>query len=195
MAKSKTGQQRKRRSHRQAEIIETAAEAFAERGSRSVSLSEIAKRVGISEPGVLHHFGSKDGLLLAVLDRMQVNDTEIVDGAFESAANCRDALLALSRHHTDNPTHARLHTILVAESLDADHAAHAYFTQRYDRVRSRLAVRVAADQARGLITDSLDPHELAIELTAVMDGLQVQWMLDPSIDMRSRLSDYLDRLS
>ncbi len=41
---------------------------FGEQGFRGSSLREIAARVGISEAGLLHHFGSKAGFLTATLE-------------------------------------------------------------------------------------------------------------------------------
>ena len=43
---------------------------FAERGYRGTSLRDIAKRIGIKAPSLLHHFPSKQQLYLAVLDKM-----------------------------------------------------------------------------------------------------------------------------
>ncbi len=43
---------------------------FAERGYRGASLRDIAKRIGIKAPSLLHHFPSKQQLYLAVLDKM-----------------------------------------------------------------------------------------------------------------------------
>ncbi|MGO1240602.1 MAG: TetR/AcrR family transcriptional regulator, partial [Cellulosimicrobium funkei] len=62
------GEQRRR------EILRTAVEVFGEQGFRGSSLREIAARVGISEAGLLHHFGSKAGLLTATLEERDRRD-------------------------------------------------------------------------------------------------------------------------
>src|ERR687898_3638484 len=48
-------------------IIEAALEVFAARGYRSGALGEIAARVDVTPAGILYHFGSKEGLLVAVI--------------------------------------------------------------------------------------------------------------------------------
>src|SRR5690242_9214549 len=48
-------------------ILAAAADVFAENGYRGTSLTEIANRVGMTQPGLLHHFSTKDQLLLAVV--------------------------------------------------------------------------------------------------------------------------------
>lgn len=51
-------------------VLQTAQMLFAERGYRGTSLRDIARRIGIKAPSLLHHFPSKRLLYLAVLDRI-----------------------------------------------------------------------------------------------------------------------------
>jgi TetR/AcrR family transcriptional regulator len=51
-------------------VLVVAQALFAERGYRGTSLRDIAKRIGIKAPSLLHHFPSKQQLYLAVLDKM-----------------------------------------------------------------------------------------------------------------------------
>lgn len=48
-------------------IMAVAARAFRERGYEVATLDEIANELGISRPAVLHHFGSKQELLDAIV--------------------------------------------------------------------------------------------------------------------------------
>ncbi len=51
-------------------LLQVAQAAFAERGYRGTSLRDIARRIGIKAPSLLHHFPSKQQLYVAVLDRV-----------------------------------------------------------------------------------------------------------------------------
>jgi AcrR family transcriptional regulator len=51
-------------------VLQVALTLFAERGYRGTSLRDIARRIGIKAPSLLHHFPSKQQLYLAVLDRI-----------------------------------------------------------------------------------------------------------------------------
>jgi TetR/AcrR family transcriptional regulator len=51
-------------------VLQVAQALFAERGYGGTSLRDIAKRIGIKAPSLLHHFPSKQQLYLAVLDKM-----------------------------------------------------------------------------------------------------------------------------
>jgi AcrR family transcriptional regulator len=52
-----------------ARLLEAAGELMIERNSIDISLSELAKKSGINAALVKYHFGSKDGLLMALLAR------------------------------------------------------------------------------------------------------------------------------
>ncbi len=63
-------------------VVEAASSAFAERGFAGTSLDDLARIVGLTKQSILYHFGSKDGLLEAVLTH---GASELVD-VLEAAA-------------------------------------------------------------------------------------------------------------
>lgn len=69
------------RPEREAQLLAVAEQTFAERGFKTVSMDEIAERAEISKPVLYDHFGSKDGLLAAVVVRIRTEMREAVDGA------------------------------------------------------------------------------------------------------------------
>ena len=73
---------RTRSEERRAEIVRAALEVIAERGYRGASLAAVAERVGLTQQGLLHHFPTKEALLVAVMDGLQYQwllDPESVD--------------------------------------------------------------------------------------------------------------------
>ncbi len=66
------------------QLIDTATELFARRGIDGVSISDIATAAGASKANVLHHFGSKDGLYAACLDRINTHLAAAVDRTLAS---------------------------------------------------------------------------------------------------------------
>lgn len=57
------------RGEREQQIMSVAEEVFAAEGYQAVSMDDIAQRVGLSKPMLYEYFGSKDGLLLACIER------------------------------------------------------------------------------------------------------------------------------
>ncbi|NMA53382.1 MAG: helix-turn-helix transcriptional regulator, partial [Bifidobacterium sp.] len=54
---------RKTPEERMGEITRAAAKLISERGFNGISLKDVADEVGMSQPGLLHYIGNKDGLL------------------------------------------------------------------------------------------------------------------------------------
>ncbi|MGT2425363.1 TetR/AcrR family transcriptional regulator [Amnibacterium kyonggiense] len=163
---------------KRAEIIERATALFGEAGYRGASLREIASRCGISHPGLLHHFATKEALLIAVLEHRDEQDVaEFFTPPGRGVARLRRTVELAERNQRRRGI-VELYTVLSAEATAADHPAHDYFVRRYRA--SRSSMREAYEQVRedGALRDGVDPDLAARELVAVMDGLQVQWLLD-----------------
>ena len=192
MSEAPSVRNRKPPGERREQILVVATEMFGNAGFRGVSLADIAARVGISQPGLIHHFRSKEELLIATLERRDAESSGHIEEAFRDSSAI-DALLSLCRYNMANPDSVRLYSVESAESLEPGHPAHEFFRSRYSRVRETVAGRVRRDQEQGLLPADVDPFEFAAGVIALMDGLQVQWLLDPSFDMSSVLSAYLER--
>ncbi|MFJ5229100.1 TetR/AcrR family transcriptional regulator [Kitasatospora sp. NPDC088391] len=63
-----TGRTRLNAAERRASILAAATEVFSELGYHRTRMSEVARRVGVSEPVVFQNFGSKAAVFAAVLD-------------------------------------------------------------------------------------------------------------------------------
>src|ERR687895_246017 len=81
---------------RHAEILETAARLFRERGFHGVGVDEIGKQVGISGPALYRHFSSKDEILATLLNEAMDKIAVETQGIFDEP---RDELDFLVRHH------------------------------------------------------------------------------------------------
>jgi AcrR family transcriptional regulator len=60
--------QRLSRQQRRAVVLDSAAHVFAQRGYHAASISEIARRAGITKPVIYHHFASKQELHSAAFE-------------------------------------------------------------------------------------------------------------------------------
>ncbi|WP_448058657.1 TetR/AcrR family transcriptional regulator [Cellulomonas hominis] len=177
---------------RRSQILATALEVFGRQGFRSGSLREIAERVGISETGVLHHFGTKNALLSAVLAERDSVEKVRREHLEEDGTPVLETTRDLVRRNALTPGLVAMHAVLTAEATDAEHPAHDYFVTRYRELRHQDEAHFRALQEAGQLPASVDPATLGQLITAVMDGLQLQWLLDPeNIDMPALFDDFL----
>ncbi|MFD6294931.1 TetR/AcrR family transcriptional regulator [Streptomyces sp. NPDC060235] len=179
---------RTRSEERRAEIVRAALEVIAERGYRGASLAAVAERVGLTQQGLLHHFPTKEALLVAVLKERDQWDA-VPDSAWRS-----DLLVSLVEYNAMRPGIIQTFSALLGESVTEGHPAREFFTRRYTAVRANMAAVLRAEYGE-LLPSGLTPERAAPLLVAVMDGLQYQWLLDPeSVDMPAAFRDFLTLL-
>ena len=173
---------------RRREILRTALEVFGQYGYRGSSIREIAARVGMTDTGVVHHFGGKRNLLLEVLKERDEVDTAL--------STVDEPVDPFDRHivarNTKRQGVVRMFATLSAEATDPDHPANKYFILRYAGLRVIIRQRFERQRALGRLSSDHDP-ELAARVTlAVMDGLQIQWLLDPTQDMSEAYDNFVN---
>ena len=169
---------------RRREILEAGMDVFAEQGFRSGSLREVAERVGMSQAGLLHHFSTKNDLLAAILDFRDDRDREESGIEIGSGIEGIRGLLRLVEHNMRVPGLVELHCVLSAEATSPDHPAHEHFVRRYSWLIDGMTVSFEVMAREGQLVDGVEPASAARMLIAMMDGLQLQWLLDrDSVDM------------
>ncbi|MFD9444701.1 TetR/AcrR family transcriptional regulator [Streptomyces sp. NPDC060006] len=177
---------------RRAEIIRAARDHFAEHGYAGASLRGIAERAGISHAGLLRHFHGKDELLTAVLAQRDAEEWTEGLAEVKGTASLAPFLAGLLQHHQKAPELMRLWLELAAAASRPDHPAHAYFVERYDRGRTRVADGMRKNSDREGLRNDLAPDSAAVLFQAVLNGLQLQWLLNPQLDIIEPLTRFLE---
>ncbi|GAA4794951.1 TetR/AcrR family transcriptional regulator [Streptomyces ziwulingensis] len=168
--------------------MRAALEVIAERGYRGASLAAVAERVGLTQQGLLHHFPTKEALLVAVLRERDDWD------ALPSGRLRLDLLASLVEYNAMRPGIIQTFSALLGESVTEGHPARGYFTERYGEARASMAELLRAEYGDRL-PGGLTPERAAPLVVAVLDGLQYQWLLDPeSVDMPAAFRDFLTLL-
>jgi len=178
-------------------IILAATKFFAQNGFRATKLSEIAQAVEMSEPGLLHHFPSKNHLLIGVLEeRDRLDQQRYVGVADGEDLPVVTSLRELVTHNEAVPGLVQLFTVLVAESITADHPGHDFFRKRYQNLREIGIELISKSQEKGEIRNDISAEDLIVMIFAMMDGLQIQWLLEPEkISMTKEFNLFLQFLT
>ena len=176
-------EKKRERRDRKEEILKEATKRFSTYGFRGTSLASIADAVGLTEPGLLHYFPSKVMLLQGVLVYREKQDgkkyADVIDPANASLSSMIGALEDLVSENEKTPGLIQFFTVLVTESIREDHPSHDYFVSRYAYARQRYVDVFTHLAEAGRIKPDIDIQQLASITLAVMDGLQIQWLLDP----------------
>jgi AcrR family transcriptional regulator len=99
MNKAGKNKSRTRLEQRESDIMEAATRLFADEGFHGTSTRKIAAAAGVSEGTLFHYYGTKNVLLLAILDDFYEQLTESAREGVESVMGTRDRLLFLANNH------------------------------------------------------------------------------------------------
>jgi AcrR family transcriptional regulator len=160
---------------KRAEILQVALTAYAQADESAPTLRSIAEAVRLTEAGVLHYFGSKDELLIAILEARDEAAGTTYD--LTSREGIFDYLADVIR----TPGLVRLFVEMTAASSQPGHPAGTFMTAHGEAVRQ-------------IVTSLLgrDDESAARILLAAAEGLQIQWLRDPSLDVLTDLRRVFD---
>jgi len=68
---------------RQKEIIEVALELISKKGIQGLTIKNLAKKIGITEPAIYRHFDDKIHILIAILELFRMNIEQIFKNELE----------------------------------------------------------------------------------------------------------------
>ena len=180
-------------STRRTEILDAAGALFASLGYRGTSIAAVAKRVGISDAGVLHHFRSKEALVLGVLDRYGRS----VEDSIAASGVRGIELLRMVRHWgtamEERPEISSLLIALTTEHLTGDAPTRRALQAAYRKGLDRYIAAFATAAAEGDLRPDLDPVHEASALVAYLDGIRLQWFLaDKGFSMAESVHRHVD---
>ncbi len=81
--------------HARARLLRAAADVFDRKGYAAASVREIVERAGATKPVLYYHFGSKEGLLVAILEEGARQFQAALDRAVERSGSARERLAAV----------------------------------------------------------------------------------------------------
>lgn len=172
-----------------------AMDVFGQHGFKGGTLQRVAERVGLTPAAVLKLFGSKEGLLIAVLEHWGEVTSQAM-GSPNRGYELLEAFKKLMRYHTRHRGLLELYVTMAAEATSADHPAHEFMTRRYGATLAtmRRLFRDAIEDGhfRPLAEEEIDGE--AECLLATMDGLEIQFLLNPAFDLERSFAAFVDRL-
>lgn len=161
-------------------IVGRAAESFAQQGFYGASMRAIARAAGVDHSTLLHHFRTKEALLLAVLEWQDAQHLPPEMPLDSSAETLADGFVAVARRNQDAPGLVRLLSVVSAEAGAPDHPARALLQQRHKVLVDIIASAIMRQREAGAIdSDALTPHQRAAVIVATWEGLQVYDALNP----------------
>jgi AcrR family transcriptional regulator len=175
--------QAERKAETRARLLAAGADLFADHGIDGVSVDAVAEAAGRTSGAVYAHFGSKQGLLLAVLDAWKESVLTVLFAEVAITDSPLGQLAAVWDNIGDNPgTDSDRWSLLEhelwlraardPEVASALRARDAEARRRSGQELSRWASKVGVEPVA-------DPDELATLVKALLTGLEMQRRIEP----------------
>lgn len=181
-------------------LLEAAAELIVERGYERTSLAAIGDRAGYSHGLVTSRFGSKEGLLTVLMERMVLDwkEHELRDaiGDEVGAAGIAIVLEAVRDSVRRSPAQMRALYALMFEALLPVPVLRERMTELHRALRRQMSSMISAGIAQGTVRPDVDPDRTAGVVVSALRGASYQWLLDPDdFDLDDSLSALADSVT
>jgi len=156
-------------------LLQAAWELLAEGGSRATTVQAVSDRAGISRGSISWHFGSKEGLIVAVVNSAFDVLADNISAVFESPeAHGWDAILdAQSAVLSDE--RFRIFGTLALETVTESGPVAAAFSEGHRRIRDLYADYIGR---HNLVSAGAEPVDVATALRAMTLGLNIHRRFD-----------------
>lgn len=168
-------------------LEKAAYQAIYERGYAGVTLADIAAHAGVSRGTLVYHFGSRAGLLAAVMRRFTRTITVATRRALRLAVTPEAKLRAFVDNQFYGVANTRRFYTVSLDFLAAATRDPALMAVQRDFQRETLALDLELAQLAG-------PHgagRRARQLRALVEGLSVRFLADPEPDLVAYRADCL----
>lgn len=171
-------------------ILDVAQRLLTRNGWRTTTLAQIAAEAGVSPAGLLHHFESKAQLLHEVLEMRDADD----DAHADRSADILGELEKVADRFERSPHLIGVHVVLQAESLQPDAPLHHRFLHRHQVAVETVADGIRRGQVEGRFRADLDAADKAVQVIAMLNGMETSWLLDPSTPVARIFREYVNSL-
>jgi AcrR family transcriptional regulator len=168
--------QGERREQTRQALLDAAARLFAERGVSDASVDAIAEAAGRTSGALYDHFGSKEGVLFALLEGWVDDVAAVIVAELTTTSTLEEQMAALWRNIADP-------AVGDGRWIALEHELWSY-AARHEPARERLAERYRAAWA-GIESGASDwsadaPTDLGPVVIGLLLGLEMMRRIDPS---------------
>jgi AcrR family transcriptional regulator len=173
-----------RRDESERRLLSAAAEVVVERGMGAATFENIGARAGYSRGLVGQRFGSKQGMVEALIAQLQERLGALMDARQADDTSGLEAILIyvdvfLSALERDREL--RAYFVLLAASVADVSELRAPFAAAHKEVEQRLEALFLRGKVEGSVRAGLDADAAALMTGALLFGLSMQLLLDPNM--------------
>jgi AcrR family transcriptional regulator len=166
-------------SDRQNEIIQVSLRLIADKGIQNLTIKNLSKKIGISEPAIYRHFDSKIDILIAILDFFSYRTKEIFENELKSNSPALEKIQNIYKKHfqylENSPSVA---TVLFSEEIFKNYELLIAKIQNIIEKKDKILQKIITEgQAKGEIKPNIDPKCLSTIIMGTLRLFVKKWQL------------------
>jgi AcrR family transcriptional regulator len=198
---SRPAQTRRTQAERRAEsdrsLLLAAAELIAEEGFNAATFEKVGARAGYSRGLASQRFGSKNGLIEALIAYLHERSSELIiaqGGAPETGLDAILTTVDVYLRNFENEQAIRSYFVAMAGSVATLYDQRAAFAASHMQAKERFEEAITLGQTDGTISKDLDAEAAALMIGSLILGISTQWLIDASTDLERIRRTTLDTL-
>ncbi len=168
-----------------ARLLHAAVEIFGRKGYAGASVREIVEQAGVTKPVLYYHFGSKEGLMMAIIDEAARAVRAVVDEVRRRGGPARDRVIGLVLA-------LRQLVRLRSSELRVVHSVYYFAPELLPAFDYRVFERIVLGEFDGALRSGIDSGELrpvSLSHAALALGSVLSGVLDQELIHRDRILD------
>jgi AcrR family transcriptional regulator len=189
--------QAERRAQSDRSLLLAAAELIAEEGFNAATFEKVGARAGYSRGLASQRFGSKDGLIEALIDYLHDRSEELARAEGQASLTGLEAILSsvdIYMRNFEQEQAIRSYFVAMAGSVATLSHLRAAFAASHMKAKERFQSHIREGQTEGSISKELDAEAAALMIGSLILGVSTQWLIDPSTDLERIRKTSLDAL-
>ena len=178
--------QAERRDESEQRLLAAAATLIEAEGFAAVTFDRVGSLAGYSRGLASQKFGSKDGLVRAVIGFVEARLHDLIDAPLARESNPVrrvEVWLRATLEEVERDPLFRSYFVMMAAAVGNRGDVRADFLAAHDTVRQTLRQTIEAGREAGDIPADVDADAAALALGSLALGISVERLLDPGLDM------------
>lgn len=179
------------------QILESAAAQFARKGYEATLMDDVASAAGVSKGSLYDYFKNKEDLFYAVFEWFQGRLLEASVAQAGDKMGARERLVAFAEASVGalvsqiNLYPVTLEIWAAAAKAGTRKRFAKAMRKLYEGYRREVVALIRTAQEQGEIKPGVEPEILASVLIGAVDGLLLQYWLDPAFDAKAWVGAFL----
>ncbi len=175
--------------NRQKQIIQVSLDLIANSGIHSLTMKNISKKVGVTEPAIYRHFDSKSDILMGVISKVKEISGVDLFSLDVKALTTKELIIKVfttrAYRFTNNPSIA---AVIFSEAIfENDSVLSGAITSMMEESYNKMVKIIKRGQSNGEIVDSIKADQLALMIIGAFRLLVTKWhMSKNSFDLNMR---------